>query len=299
MLDISVVLAGATGDLGLRIARALHADGTPTRALVRPDAAAAAVRALQAMGHEIFRTDLVDPAEIARACVGASCVVSALSGLRPVIVGAQRRLLDGTVAAGVPRFIPSDFSIDFTRLPEGSNRNLDLRREFGRRLDAAPIRATTIFNGAFADMLGGQMPIVIGKIHRVVYWGDADTKMDFTTKDDTAAFTARAAADPDTPRYLHVAGTKASARELVADAEAATGGQFKLLRAGSLGMLAGLIKLTRRLAPQPEAIYSPWQGMQYLHNMMSGSAKAPKLDNDRYPDLAWTSTRQVLAKLRD
>jgi len=75
-----------------------------------------------------------------------------------VIVETQTVLLDAAIQADVPRFIPSDYSIDFTKFPPGENRNLDLRRDFHKRLDKTSISATTIFNGAFADMLTGQMP---------------------------------------------------------------------------------------------------------------------------------------------
>jgi hypothetical protein len=78
-------------------------------------------------------------------------VVSALQGLRDVIVETQTVLLDAAIRADVPRFIPSDYSIDFTRFPPRENRNLDLRRDFHKRLDETPVSATTIFNGAFAE----------------------------------------------------------------------------------------------------------------------------------------------------
>ena len=108
----------------------------------------------------------------------------------------------------------SDYSIDFTKFPPGENRNLDLRRELHERLDKTSISATTIFNGTFADMLTGQMPLVLFKLKRVIYWGDADQRMDFTTRDDRAAFTASAALDPSTPPFLRIAGDQLSAREL-------------------------------------------------------------------------------------
>jgi hypothetical protein len=74
-----------------------------------------------------------------------------------VIVGTQTALLDAAVAAGVPRFVPSDFSTNFTKLPVGENRNFDLRREFHNQLDVAPIAATAIFNGAFGEILAPSM----------------------------------------------------------------------------------------------------------------------------------------------
>jgi nucleoside-diphosphate-sugar epimerase len=293
-----IVLAGATGDLGHRIGLALLGRGAEVRALVRPGNKKPEVSALRERGATIVEVDFANGAALTDACAGAACVVSALSGLREVIVDAQTQLLDAAVAAGVPRFIPSDFAIDYTKLPEGSNRNLDLRREFSRRLDQAPIQATSVLNGMFMDLLTGQAPVILFKIRRVLYWGSADQPLDFTTTADTAAFTATAALDPTTPRYLRVAGEVATVRDLQAAATAATGQRFGRLRAGGLWLLKLMIRITRRLAPAPREVFPPWQGMQYLHNMFTGLPKFTALDNDRYPDLKWTSIREVLATRR-
>jgi uncharacterized protein YbjT (DUF2867 family) len=296
----TIVLAGATGGLGLLIAHHLRRRGATVRALVRPGSdRKAEADSLRLQGVEVLTVDFRRAADMVRACTGADCVVSALSGLREVIVDAQTQLLEAAVAAGVPRFIPSDFSADFTRLPEGSNRNFDWRREFQRRLDAAPIRATSILNGMFMDLLKGQAPLVQPGIRRLVYWGDADQPLDFTTMVDTANFTAAAALDSATPRYLKVAGQVASIRELQAEASAALGQPFKLLRVGGLGLLAGMINVTRTLVPAENEIFPPWQGMQYLHNMLTGQVKLPEpLDNARYPDIRYTRIREVLRSLR-
>ncbi|HEX8424667.1 NmrA family NAD(P)-binding protein [Hymenobacter sp.] len=292
-----IVLAGATGALGLLIAHHLRQRGATVRALVRPGASTKAeATSLRLQGATVVEVDYNNVADLTQACTGASCVVSVLSGLREVIVDAQTRLLEAAVAAGVPRFIPSDFSADFTKLPDGSNRNFDLRREFQRRLDKAPIQATSILNGMFMDLLTGQAPLIQPSIRRVVYWGDADQPLDFTTMVNTAEFTAAAALDSTTPRYLRVAGEVASIRGLQAAATEAMGKEFKLLRAGSLGVLGGLIKVTQTLVPAENEIFPPWQGMQYLHNMLSGQVKLDTLDNARYPDIRYTQVRELLAR---
>ncbi len=292
----AIVVAGATGDLGGRVVKALIERGANVTALVRPAAARDKLERLQGLGATIARVDLSRDFEVAPACSGASCIVSALQGLRDVIVEGQTVLLEAAVKAGVPRFIPSDYSIDFTKLSPGENRNLDLRREFHRRLESAPIAATTIFNGAFADMLTGRMPLILFKFNRVLYWGDADQRMDFTTIDDTAAYTARVALEPATPRFLRIAGDQLSARELAAVASEVTGVRFRLLRAGGLGMLGALIKVARTVAPAERELFPAWQGMQYMRNMFDGRAKLEPLDNGRYPDMAWTTARDVLQR---
>ena len=289
-----IALAGATGDFGGRIARAILERGGSVKAIVREDCDRGRVEGLRQHGAAICQVGAYSAPELTEACGGASCVVSALSGLRDVIVQTQSVLLDAAVAAGVPRFIPSDYCIDFTRLPPGTNRNLDLRREFQERLDQAPIAATSILNGMFTHLLTGEAPVILFRFRRVLYWGDADQLLDFTTMDDSARFTAAAALDPSTPRFLRIAGDQISPRGLADVASQVTHEKFKLLRPGGLRRYEMLIKLARLLSPQPEATYPPWQGMQYMHNMFSGLAKLTPLDNGRYPGLQWTTVREVL-----
>jgi nucleoside-diphosphate-sugar epimerase len=294
-----IVLAGATGNLGGHIARALRERGAPVKALVRPGSAGAKVAALEGLGVEVARVDPASEDAVARACEGGACVVSALSGLRDVVVDAQSVLLAGAVRAGVPRFFPSDYSIDFTRLPPGGNRNLDLRREFHARLAQAPVRATTVFCGMFTELLTGDAPFLLFGPRRVLCWGDPDQRLDFTTVPDVAAFTAAAALDPETPRTLRVAGDEVSARDLAEAARAATGQRFGLLRPpGGLRTLRALTRLTRALSKERGELYPPWQGMQYMHDMYGGRAKLAPLDNGRYPGLRWTGVREVLTAHR-
>jgi nucleoside-diphosphate-sugar epimerase len=290
-----ILLAGATGAFGGRIARELRKRNAGVKAVVRKGTAPDRIEKLRALGAAVVELDSGDPDGAARACAGAACVVSALNGLRDVVVGAQTALLEAAVAAGVPRFIPSDFSLDFGKTRPGLNRNLDLRREFRRRLDAAPIRATSVLNGMFADLLTGPAPFVLFKLRRVLYWGNADQPLDFTAMDDVAAFTAAAALDPETPRVLRIAGDQLSARDLARAAGAATGREFRPLRAGGLGALSALIRVARVLAPGRGEVFPAWQGMQYMRDMFSGEGKLAPLDNDRYPEPRWTPVREVLA----
>jgi nucleoside-diphosphate-sugar epimerase len=298
MKTTTILVAGGTGDLGGRIIKALLKRGADVRAIVRSSTDDAKVQKLEKQGVKVIRVNMSDVSELTQACMGASCLISALQGLHDVIVEMQSVLLDAAIAAGVPRFIPSDFSSDFTKLSVGDNRNFDLRREFHERLNKASIAATSIFNGAFTDLLTGQMPLILFKLKRVLYWGDADQRMDFTTMDDTAAFTASAALDPSTPRFLRIAGDQLSARELIAVVSEVTGKKFRLFRAGGLGMLSTLIKVMRTVAPGEKELFPAWQGMQYMRNMIDGRAKLEPLDNERYPDIKWTSAKELLAAHR-
>lgn len=288
----TIVVAGAAGDLGGRIVENLVRGGAHVLALQRADASGADQDRVAALGAVSAPADVSDVGSVAAACEGADCVVSALSGLREVILDRQSVLIDGAVRAHVPRFISSDYCSDYTRTDPGHNRNFDLRREFAGRADRAPIAVTSIMNGAFMDMLGAEMPIIQPSVRSVLYWGSSDQPLDFTTRDDTAAYTAAAALDGTTPRRLRIAGDAPSVRDISKVMTELSGHTYRPLWAGSVTALAVLSRAARLAAPQPAAVFPAWQGMQYMRDMFSGDARLTPLDNDRYPDLRWTSLRE-------
>lgn len=296
-----VVIAGATGAMGKLIAAELRKRDIAVKALVRPGTNATKTEPLLKLGGvSIVEVDLADVPALTRELTGARSVVSTLQGLADVILKAQGTLLNAAVAAKVSRFIPSDFSLDFTKTKPGSNRNLDLRRDFHTQLDKSGIAWTTILNGAFMDLLASPtMSLVNQKKRKVIYVGSADQKLDFTTMADTAAYTAAVAADPDTtPKVLRIAGDVLSARELAAAAARADGVDgtrpFSVSWIGNLWFFGFIISVMRLLVGGEDKPMPPWQGMQYMANMFSGEGKLDPLDNDRYPSIKWTNAEDFL-----
>ncbi|HUQ65439.1 MAG TPA: NmrA family NAD(P)-binding protein [Flavitalea sp.] len=104
-----ILVVGATGDLGGRIVIALLKREAEVRAIVRSSTNNEKVIHLEALGVKVYKVSNWTVKELTIACSGASCVVSVMAGLREVIIDAQKILLDATIAAGVPRFIPSDY----------------------------------------------------------------------------------------------------------------------------------------------------------------------------------------------
>ena len=168
-----IVVAGPTGRLGRRIISTLAERGANVRAIVRHGTEPDKVDEVRKLGATVAAVDFTDSVWLADACAGATCVVSAVAGLRDVIVDAQTVLL---VASEI------------------------------------------------------------------------------------------------------------------------TGDEFKLLRPGGLGAFSMIIRIMRSLMPAKDDLYPPWQGMQYLRDMLSGDAKLTPLDNRRYSEIRWTSVKEVLAE---
>ncbi|KAI9052807.1 hypothetical protein LZ554_003080 [Drepanopeziza brunnea f. sp. 'monogermtubi'] len=267
-----VTVAGATGNLGSLIALSLRKRNIAVKALVRPGTSQSRTQSLRDAGVTIAEVNMTDVPALIEALQGCTTVVSALQGLRDVMLGAQGTLLDAAVAAKVSRFIPSDFSLDFTKCAPGSNRNLDLR------------------------LASGQIPLIQEGWHRVLYFGSADQLLDVTTVSDTAAYTAAVAADPNpTPKFLRIAGDSFSAKSLAETVTKLRGETYTPMWTGSVGVLQILTAILKFLIGGEEDKLMPaWQGMQYLENMVSGRGKLDPLDNERYPELEWTSIEMAL-----
>ena len=296
-MKTKILVAGATGNLGGRIVNALIERGADVRGLVRTGTDHVKLEKLRTAGAEVIALDMADHAGLVEACTGVSCVVSALQGLRDVIVDLQSELLNAAVNAGVSRFIPSDFSTDFTELSKGDNRNFDLRREFNEHLDESVIAGTSIFNGAFAEILTYNIPFLDFKNKKVGYIEDPEWRVDFTTMDDTAAFTAEAALDANAPRNLRIASFQINANELVSLASEMLHSQFELMRMGSREEFAARVAHDRAANPAGEnEVFPRWQQAQYMHSMFS--AQNASLDNDRYKDLKWTSAKELLNSIK-
>jgi len=307
-----IVVAGAKGRLGTLLCDALlsraRAAGEPllVRGLVRKSGAHAATATAVAPGDQQLVIEPVDyetDADLNRVCAGAYAVVSTLQGVEDVLVGVQSRLLRAAVKNGVRRFIPSDFSIDFTTMPRGTNRNFDTRLAFHDaateiiRQATSPIELTTIFQGAFTELLSSGRILLDFKKRRVAYFGSPSVRMDFTTWADTAEYTAAVALDPNpTPSKLCIAGTRRTPKEVQELATRVTGAEFDLKRVTSVGGLRTLISILRFFKPDKRNPMPMWVGMQYALAMALGTGSPDRLDNGRYPDIRWTGADDVIRR---
>jgi hypothetical protein len=290
----NVLIAGATGNLGGKIVDFLIHKGANVKAIVRKETDFQKIKQLEEKGVSVFQADINDKNEIAKHCIGVDCVISALSGLRETIIDTQKVLLDAAVDAKVPRFIPSDYSSDFTNLVKGQNRNLDLRREFHEYLDKAPIKATSIFNGPFMDLLTTDMPLILFKKRRILCWGNPDQIIEFTTTYNVAEFTANVVLDTNTPRYMSIAGDRLNCNDFVKLLTELTSEQYKLFRPGGIGLLNFLIKVAKFFSPSGNELYPAWQGMQYMRDMMEERIIFTSYDNDRYKNIHWKTAKEFL-----
>lgn len=287
--DRTVLLVGATGQLGGLIANALLRHGARLNLLVRPGSEHKLPASLREQAT-LFN-------ELAPAVRGASSVVSAVQGGPETIIDTQLELLRAARDAGVRRFIPSDFSYNLFGLDEGDNIHSDWRRTFARRADAEKggVEVVHVMNGAFLDIgvLYGFLGAFDLQRGEAYLWGDGRAPMQFTTYADTAAYTAQAAlAEEPLPGHFFVAGETLDFHGLVAATEAGLGRPIVVRQMGSLTDLDAEILARRRAEPaNPLA----WLPLMYWRGMLSGKGALGPLQNARFPGIVPTSVREYVS----
>lgn len=282
---VTVLVAGATGMLGGRIAHHLvRQPGVRLRLLAREAAFAdpakkEGLRALEAQGATTALGDLSDPDALRRATAGADVVVSAVQGGRDTIVDGQLALARAAHEQGVWRILPSDFALDpFAAVP-GEHPAFDLRREADEAIAGLGLEHVHVLGGAFLDGVVG-----MGFDHdarTVSHWGTGDEVFEATTVEDTARFTARAAVDRDLiSGSFPIVGDRVSPNRMTDVVERLTGARYTRTSNGSLDDLRRRLEQARDRGDVQGQTYAA-----YLLYMASGQTRVTDPQNAHYPDI--------------
>lgn len=287
----TVLLFGATGNLGSLIARALLDKGVKVRVFVRPGS------------RDKLAPEIASAAEIVESesgvFTGVYTVVSAVQGGPETMLEAQLKWLHAAREAGVRRFIPSDYSFNLFGLAPGENVNSDLRHAFAQQAakERGAVEVVHVLNGCFLDtgVLYGFLGAFDLKKGEAYLWGDGNEKMEFTTYADTAAYTAAAAVDDGPlPDKFFVAGDSLNFRELVSETAAGLG---KNVAVKQLGTLADLdAEIARRRQAEPGNLFA-WLPLMYWRAMLNGKGKLGHLVNSRYPAIRPTTVREYVSSV--
>lgn len=300
----SVLLAGASGMLGSRIAFHLVQDPQARlRLLLRPGtmqdgAKARALGPVLERGAEILHGDLSDRASLERAVAGIDVVVSALQGASPVMIDGQVALAKAAHRAGVRRMLPSDFALDLFRTPPGENRHYDMRRQADAAIDALGFEKIHVLNGVFMDLfVDSKARMLDFDRAEARFWASGQERFETTSVEDTARMTARVALDRTVASgKFAFAGSVIAMDGIVAAVETVTGRHFTRRSMGSLDDLRNAIAKAR--SDDPQGMMADI--LTYQLYMADGRAGLTNLQNDRYPDLQLTAfadfARQALGQ---
>ncbi|HEX5826189.1 MAG TPA: NmrA family NAD(P)-binding protein [Candidatus Limnocylindrales bacterium] len=218
-----LLLVGGTGTLGGRVAARLAADSVPFRVLVREGSDAVP---LQALGAEVARGDLRDPASLARALAGVRTVVTTanamarnLSGDRSISIddvdqAGNANLVAAATEAGVDRFV--FVSIHRSAL-QADTPFTRAKRATEAALADAPFRTVIVRPAAFMEVWLSPMVGVDLPHDAVRIFGEGHARHPMVAVDDCAAAIVRLATMDDPPAEAVLTGPDAVSSQEIAE----------------------------------------------------------------------------------
>jgi uncharacterized protein YbjT (DUF2867 family) len=226
-----ILVCGATGLLGSRIAERLLDSGQQVRALVRPDSDASA---LQAQGATIARGDLRGPTSLRAALAGVDTVVMTASAILRILDGDKDLTIDdvdrdGTLDliraaqdAGVRRFV----YVSAAGIGRGLERmapHTEAKWHAEQALQASPMREVIVRSEMFMEVWLEPFSGIEPEKGKAVVYGRGQTAHRYIAVDDLAALCAHLAIVDAPPRVVEVGGAEALTRNQVVAAFAAAG----------------------------------------------------------------------------
>lgn len=225
------ILVIGAGELGASVLAALarhvgqHPGAATVGVLLRPSAPDAGAQSdprteeLTKMGIAVERADVATAsvADLAAIMTGYDTVVSCIGFAAGP--GTQRKLAEAALTAGVPRYFPWQFGVDYDEIGRGSaqplfDEQLDVRDMLRRqRATEWVIVSTGMFTSFLFEPAFGVVDLASNTVHALGSW---DTEVTLTTPEDIGVLTADIIfAEPRIRNtVVYLAGDTISYREL-------------------------------------------------------------------------------------
>lgn len=207
-----ILIVGATGDLGGRVARLLRLEGQDVRCLLGQSSHDTELREL---GAEVVRGELTVPASLTVACQDVDTVIATATAISRRLAGASSTtirsvdeqgmssLVDAAQAMGVRRFVYMSFAGADSALGTPLDR---AKLAVERRLANSAMRTVIVRPDAFQevhltptarfDMAAGKATVI----------GKGDTTRRWVATQDVAALVSAVAVEPGPPTLIEFGG---------------------------------------------------------------------------------------------
>ncbi|HYN57367.1 MAG TPA: NAD(P)H-binding protein [Motilibacterales bacterium] len=252
-----ILVCGATGELGGRVARRL-VEKVPVRAVVR---AAAGAPDLEPAGVEVVRGDLADAQSLAGALTGVDTVVTTVTAIGRILSGARDVTIAGVDGAGNQNLIRAAQAAGVTRFvflsvagmgPElaGMGPLPGAKWAAEQALAGTAMQRVIIRPDMFQELWLAPMTGIDAAAGRALIYGRGDTRQRYVAIDDVANLVAHLALADDPPGVVEFGGPEALTRmEVVARFEQATGVPMKVRHVPRVALSVGRRVMSR---PKPE-----------------------------------------------
>ncbi|KAL0942976.1 NmrA-like family protein [Colletotrichum truncatum] len=230
----------------------------------------------------VVEGDATDLDSIRHFVKGCNVVICCYLGDNKLMTEGQKLLVDACEAENVPRYIASDYCLDFTKLEYGQHPAKDPMKQVKEYLETKKnVKGVHILIGVFMETFwSSYFALFDPKESKFSYYGTGDEVWESTSYATAAEFTAAVAMDQSAVGMFHFLGDRKTLRQ-IADEYTEVYGQTPKLEC--LGSLEDLYTAMQELFKKdPSNIYT-WIALFYQFYSSNGQAYLKKdLDNSKY-----------------
>jgi hypothetical protein len=198
----TIAIAGISGKLGSMIARQiLQYPGTTLRGLCRSKARVPP-EILSNPRVSIVEGEVDDFETAKHAVHGSMVTICCYLGGPDVMIKGQQVLIDASIAEKVPRYIASDYSLDYRKLKPTDIPSKYPCFAIKSYLEDKPIKGVHILIGCFLEAYLYFLQIYNPKENTMTYYGTGSEKWDMTTYRNAAEYIAAVALDDKAEGFL-------------------------------------------------------------------------------------------------
>ncbi len=249
-----ILIVGATGELGGRVAKRLAESGSDVRALVRPVSPATQ---LEQLPIDIVRGDLRDEASLSAAMVGVDTVLTTATAIGRILAGARDvsiadvdgrgnlNLIRAADAAGVERFVfvsGAGLCAELAAIAPLSRAKWAAEQA----LRASGMRAVIVRPDMFQEVWLAPVTGIDPRAGKALIYGHGRCPARYVAMDDVAALIRHLAVTPDPPAVVEFGGPGALTRmQVVALFEKAMGRSLRVRHVPRAALSIGRRALAR------------------------------------------------------
>ncbi|OKL63972.1 hypothetical protein UA08_00803 [Talaromyces atroroseus] len=261
MAIITVGVAGITGKFSRRlVSHLLKQPDVTIRGYCRdPSKVPEAISSSSQV--TLFKGDALDKDAVSTFAKSCVVIVCCYLGDDKLMVDGQKLLIDACDEFDVPRYVASDWALDYTKLKLGELFPKDPMIHVKAYLETKKVQGSHTFR----------------------FWGSGDEVMEGTTYDNAAEFTAAVTVDEKATGVVKFLGGRATIHEIAASFEKIYGIKPTLQSHGSLDALYKIMYEKRE--KNPADIYGYMSLFYYYYWVNGQTFLGTELDNERYAEV--------------
>ncbi|UKZ74531.1 hypothetical protein TrVFT333_002201 [Trichoderma virens FT-333] len=288
-----VGIAGLTGKFAQCVAKELYANHNVTlKGFCRSP------QKLPQLAMEKYKIDVIqgqfdDEAAVQKFVQGTDIVICCYFGDPDVMTRGQKILIDACVKEGVPRYLPSDFAVDYTKIPAGELFPKESAKIIRNYLVEQKLAGVHVLVGGLIETFWSEFfQIFDSHAQTISYWGTGDEKWDLTTYETATAYVAALAVDKNASGVFRFRGDCKSVFEIKKIYEEVYQSPLRLQPLGSLGELYSTVK--KEFGKDPNNVMA-WAPGCFAYWCTNGVAHlGDKLDNEKYPEVIPNNMEEFL-----